>query len=206
MEGMKGKDIVGCFNTVNQLWREIELMVERLTILLRKEIKENGMRCEEGTGDGLEYAVFNEDYSDVCIGCIRNIAVKTPRKRTPDLHFGFQVSLADNLIDIPGNDEPLIFMFAVTEPMGFDAWHMAFPMSDDYDTDFKVENNVLLRWSDGSVAFGIRLLALNNEKDLLEQCVNPLMRLQKGDKAEVIFGNNPGDQIVKFPDHDALIS
>ena len=207
MEGIKGKEIVGCFNTVNQLWREIEAMADRLTVLLRKEIEEKGMRCDGTPDDELEYAVFDDDYSGVCTGCIRNIAAKSPKKKRPDVYFGFQVSLADNLINIPGNDEPIIFMFSATEPMDFDdTWHMFFPMSDESDTDFEIENKAVLRWGDGSVAYGVRLLSLNNEADLHNLCVIPLLRLYKGESPEVVFGKDINERIIKFPDKEALIS
>ena len=206
MESIKGKDIVGCFNTVNQLWREIETLTDRLTILLRKEINQNGLRCENDSNDELEYAVFNDNHSGVCTGCIRNIATKSPRRRSPDIYFGFQVSLADTLIDIPGNDEPVIFMFAATEPMSFDGWYLTFPMLEDFDTDFEVENNLLLRWSDGSVVYGVRLFLLNNEDDLKNDCVIPLLRLQRGEKTEDVFNKDTNKRIIKLPERDALIS
>lgn len=207
MEGIKGKDIVACFNTVNGLWREIETMADRLTIMLRKEIDENGLRCAGEPDDKLDYKYFDDNYSDVCIGYIINIAAKSPKKKRPDVYFGFQVSLADNLINVPRNDEPIIFMFAAAEPMGFDdAWHMYFPMTDEFDTNFKVENETVLRWNDGSIAYGVPLLSLNNEADLQDLCVTPLLRLKKGENSEAVFDKKLNERIIKFPKKETLIS
>ena len=209
MENLEGKNLVSCFDVVNQTWKEVRLMSDRLTAMLSKEIVENELRiADDEVSDEDDLAEFLEDYSDVNIGLAKCIPVKTRRTRTPDLYFGFQISLAGSLIDFPGNEDPVVYMIRFSHEFGFDHWYFKFPLTkDDDNLDFNVENEVLLRWnSDGSVAYGVKLLSLKNEHDLLDLCVKPLMSLHNGNSAKSVFGEDPDQRFVRFHDKSKLIA
>ena len=209
MENLEGKNLVSCFDVVNQTWKEVELMAERLKTILTKEIGNNELRITtNGISEEADCAVFEDNYSDVCIGLVKCIPVKTKGKKTPDLYFGFQVSLADNLIAVPGNEEPIVYMIMSTEKFGFDDWYVEFPFDEEEDDlDFEVENGVLLRWkNDGSVVYGVNLLSLKNEHDLLDLCVKPLMSLHNGNSARSAFGDDPDQPFMRFPEKSKLIA
>ncbi|OFC34840.1 hypothetical protein [Acidithiobacillus caldus] len=209
MEHLEGKNLVSCFDVVNQTWREVELMAERLTSILTKELDTNRLRISTNRiSEEPDLAEFDDNYSDVSIGLIKCIPVKTKGKKAPDLYFGFQVSLAGNLIAVPGNEEPIVYMMMSTEEFGFDHWWLAFPLcKEEDDLKIEVENDVLLRWkNDGSVAYGVKLLSLKNEHDLLDLCVKPLMSLHNGNSAKSVFGDHPDQRFVRFPDKSMLIA
>lgn len=208
MENVNGKDIVCCFNTVNQIWREIELMAERLTTILSKRLSDSGLHIEEN--ENPEYAIFDDNYSGACIGLIKRLAIKsTKKKRDPDFYIGFQISLADKLISIPDNEEPILYMISCPVKFSFedDSWYIHFLMSeDDDDTDFSVENNIILHWDDKTMVYGVKLLALRNEEDLLKLCVEPIVSLHTGKNVEQVFGNDPDRRFVRFPPREKLIA
>ncbi len=205
MEAVNGKDIVCCFNTVNQIWDEIELMADRLTTLLRKAIADSDLHVDEN--EEVDYAEFDDDHCGVCTGMIKTIAVKSGgRKKSPDLFFGFQVSLAGNLIGIPGNEEPVLYMIKSSENFDFGKGWIGFPLceQDDDDINFSVENNIVLKWED-TLAFGVKLLSLNGEKDLITHCVDPLISLHSGKSIVEAFGEHPSEIIVRFPPKEKLV-
>jgi hypothetical protein len=205
MEAVNGKDIVCCFNTVNQIWEEIELMADRLTTLLRRRIADSDLHVDEN--DEADYEVFDDDHSNVFIGMIKTVAVKSSRKkRKPDLFFGFQVSLAGKLISIPGNEEPILYMIKSSEKFDFSKGWIEFPLceQDGDDINFSVENNIVLQW-DGCLAFGVKMLSLKSDYDLINLCVDPLISLHVGKSVAEVFGENPDDSIVRFPPQEKLI-
>ncbi|WP_308388526.1 hypothetical protein [Acidithiobacillus sp. AMEEHan] len=209
MENLKGKNLVSCFDVVNQTWKEVGLMSDRLTAMLSKEIVENKLRiADDEVSDEDDLAEFFKDYSNVKIGLAKCIPVKTRGARKPDLYFGFQISLAGNLIDFHGNEDPIVYMIRFSHEFGFGHWYFKFPLAkDEDDLDFNVENEVVLRWkNDGSIAYGVKLLSLKNEHDLLDLCVKPLMSLHNGNSTKSIFGDDPEQPFVRFPDKSKLIA
>lgn len=207
MENVNGKDIVCCFNTVNQIWREIELMTDRLVALLSKRLSDSSLHVEDK--ENPEYAIFGDNYSDVRIGLIKRLGIKSSKKKkNPDFYIGFQVSLAETLISIPDNEEPILYMISCPAKFSFEerVWHVDFPISeDDDDTDFSIENDIVMRWNDKKIVYGVKLLALSNEYDLLKLCVEPAVSLYAGKNAEQVFGNDPDQRFVRFPPKDKLI-
>lgn len=213
MTQVTGKEVACCFELVNRIWKEIDLMADRLGDLLKKGIDEAGLHVIDGSRSKdltlVEDAVFDDDHSEVLIGRIHNIPVKTrPRLQRPDRFFGFQISLADTLIAIPGNEEPVIYLYMSTgAEMSFGEWFMSFPMDPDEDeTDFEVQDGIVLKWVDGSIVYAVRLMDLQSEADLRALCIEPLMALYNDQSVEQAFGNPPDNRIVRFPEKTALIA
>ena len=206
METCNGKDVVKCFDVVEKVWQEVDLMSERLKDILTKEIGRSCFRMVSRSESSV-YTNFDENFSDVNTGYIYNIGIKdNNRQRLPTGYFGFQVSLADDLIAIPGNECPVLYMFYSEEPWSFDnGWWINFPVSDDDDQNFQVDSDVLLRWADNTIVFAVHLLDLHNEGDLRDLCAKPIVQLADNMSVDKVFGKEPDSRIIRFPEQRELI-
>jgi len=103
MNSLKGNDIVCSFDLVNQVWKEVDLMSDRLSSLLTRKFIKPGMKIDKARSCRL---FSKESYGNVPIGNIVSIHIKSaPRRRKADTFLNFQISLGGHLIDIPDNRE-----------------------------------------------------------------------------------------------------
>jgi len=86
-------------------------------------------------------------------------------------------------------------------------WHLSFPLAEsDVDLDFSIEDERVIKWGDDDKIYGVQLLALRNEEDLINLCVNPLTKIYEGKTIGEAFGGNIPESIVRLPPKEQLMA
>lgn len=220
MSAIDGKTLASCFDVASKAGQELEAMSDRLAELLKNAINSDRSQPFVSAHDGgyEEWPERSGGQGWVCTDSAFNLPLKPSGRgrRSVDRYVGFQISMTGDGIDIPGNSEPLLHLFCWDEPIDFDGnWYLGFhvdPESDD--TQFEIRDERLMLWypdeqeSPGFWNYSLRLLGLRDEDALRKYCVEPVLKLLKGQAVTEALPNAflESEVLVKLPNKTAFIA
>lgn len=192
---MEGKKLFQAAKIVSKACGQIQALGDALYLKLEKELKQLENVSDVSSG----YSKYENDSSTwLSIRWMEDLAITDSPKRKPTRHVAFQIFLYDEGEDaMIKNWEPSIYIIYGPGRDSFedDSIRITSCFEDDF-TVLDKNDNQLWRWyelSDDTLDswfFAVPLVKINNESDLQEQIVNPVISLLKTDDPKGSFPDN----------------
>jgi hypothetical protein len=189
-----GNNITNAFRLVSQCGAELNSLSNLLTEMLSAAISsDNELKCST---NGKAVSISRYDDS----GWVRtDHAVNIPlRKRSARTrkdtvrYLGFQISMMNDGMALPDNDEPLLHVFLWSLPVDFNEIYMGFPLCENNSPQV-IDHRLLIwpeiegdyweiegKWDKREWNYSLRLAQLNTQNDLEKHCIEPVIALLKG--------------------------
>lgn len=200
-----GKNVSECVELVVGLSAEIESMENALDNLFSETLRKSEKYVLAGK------VIYD---SRLQAWLYTDSAYSFPLKRKGkgnkpvERYLGFQTSISDDGINIPGNVEPLIHIFCWEHSIRFDAGdYLGFPLDVDSASDIQIINERLMLWGGQDTGqskqwnYSLRLLSMCSIKDLETYIVSPALALLDEKSVCEALPDKWLDQVlVRYPD------
>lgn len=213
MSVIDGKTLSDCFSLVSRCGSELVSLCDVLNNLFADELARRRNHIQF-----LWQAVENDDRTDSSEWVYTDYASFFPIKqkgsgrKSVEINLGYQISLMGDGIAIPGNSEPLLHVFALSEFNFSNDEYVGFPMTQDAEYPLQIIDNHLLvwgdpqskNWRDREWIYSLRLMALNSPDSLRDQVVKPAIALILGASATEALPETI-DALFRYPQKDKFI-